>query len=188
MEMALWSEVQGLSRAEFEEGNLYQIASSATTATATPISRLMRVGQREDNRVFVEFSARGKQPDTAEPEDHERHDEPEQNRVPVELCHVVAADVDGKDDYGRKGAGGAEAAQLIDIGQTGSRGRSSAWNRSRSDSPARRIAWRWPGKRRGIRRSCQANGRCACRLRRCRRAGAACRGRKGSAHPRAESA
>ena len=64
----------------------------------------------------MEFSARGQQPNTAQPEDHEGHDQPQQLRMPVELCHVVAADVNGEDHDGRKGAGGAEAAQLFDIG------------------------------------------------------------------------
>jgi hypothetical protein len=34
------------------------------------------VGESEGYWVFVEFAARGEEPDTIEPEDHERHDHP----------------------------------------------------------------------------------------------------------------
>src|ERR1035438_3538461 len=47
------------------------------------------VSQSKDNRIFMEFSARGEQPDSAEPQDHERHNHPQQSWIPVELGDIA---------------------------------------------------------------------------------------------------
>ena len=73
------------------------------------------IGEREDHWVFVQLSARGQQPDAADPEQDERNDQPERAGVTIKGGHVAAADVDGKDDNGCIAAGGAKGAQLLGV-------------------------------------------------------------------------
>jgi len=75
------------------------------------------VSEGEDEWVFVKQAAGGEQPHATEPEDHERHNDPQALGVVVEHDHLAAADVVGKDHDRGESAGCAEAAQLVEIGE-----------------------------------------------------------------------
>ena len=74
------------------------------------------VGDGIDDRVFVEVASRGEEPEAAQPEEQDGDEEPEAVGVAVELGGVEVGDVEGEDDDGGVGAGGAEAAELFEVG------------------------------------------------------------------------
>ena len=74
------------------------------------------VGDCVDDGVFVELAAGGEEPEAADPEEQDGDEEPEATGVLVELCGVEVGDVKREDDYGGVAAGGAEGAELLDVG------------------------------------------------------------------------
>jgi len=74
------------------------------------------IGDGIDDGVFVELTAGGDQPETADPEEQDRDQEPETVGVPVELGGVEVGDVEGEHDDGGIATGSAEAAELFDVG------------------------------------------------------------------------
>jgi hypothetical protein len=74
------------------------------------------VGDGVDNGVFVELAAGGQEPETTDPEEKDGDQKPEASGVLVELGGVEVGDVEGEDDDGGVAAGGAEAAELFDVG------------------------------------------------------------------------
>ncbi len=76
------------------------------------------VGDGVDDGVFVEFGPGRREPEAAEPEEKDGDEEPEAVDVVVELggVGVEVGDVEGEDDDGGVSAGGAEAAELLDVG------------------------------------------------------------------------
>ena len=74
------------------------------------------VGDGVDDGVFVELAARGLEPEAADPEEDDGHEEIEAVGVVVERGGVKIGDVEGEDADGDVSAGGAEAAELLDVG------------------------------------------------------------------------
>ena len=74
------------------------------------------IGDGIDDGVFVEVAPRRHEPEAADPEEKDREQKPEAPGVLVEMGGVEGRDVKGEDDDGSIAAGGAEAAELFDVG------------------------------------------------------------------------